>query len=264
MKQNIVLRCFIKINTRKGHLHKLKNLLTQLMKTETKIKKAEPNLARRSFLRYAGAGAASVGLLAVGCHKSSSVTLATNIDIGSGDVGILNYAYALEQLEAAFYIQVVATPYSGMSSTELAYMTSIRDHEILHRNFFKAAITAAAGASIIPDLTPDFTSVDFTSRAKVLAQAQAFEDTGVMAYDGAGYLIQNPVYLTLAGKIVSVEARHAALIRNLITPGNFVGSDVVNTTTSLNNTLTIAQVLPIANTYLKTKVSAASFGYIAS
>ena len=29
--------------------------------------------------------------------------MAKAVDLGEGDVGILNYAYALEQLEAAFY-----------------------------------------------------------------------------------------------------------------------------------------------------------------
>jgi hypothetical protein len=232
------------------------------MKTETENNTAGPDMARRSFLRYAGIGAASIGLLATAasCHKDHPVTPpSAGIDVGAGDTGILNFAYALEQLEAAFYIQVIATPYSGMSPAELTALTSIRDHEILHRNFFKAAL----GTSAIPALTVDFSSINFTSRASVLAQAKAFEDTGVMAYDGAGYLLQNPTYLTLAGKIVSVEARHAALIRDLITPGSFVGSDVVDSN-GLNNSLTIAQVLPIANTYLKTKVSAASYNYKAS
>ena len=230
------------------------------METETLKNPDGPNMARRSFLRYAGVGAASVGLLATAaCHKDHNVTLAAGVDIGSGDVGILNYAYALEQLEAAFYIQVIAHPYSGISASEMTSLTSIRDHEVLHRNFFKAAL----GASAIIGLTPDFSSIDFTSRTSVLGAAKAFEDTGVMAYDGAGYLIQNPDYLTLAGKIVSVEARHAAYIRDLITPGSFAGSDVV-ASNGLNNTATIAQVLAIANTYLKTKVSAKSFNYTAS
>lgn len=231
------------------------------MKTETENNTVGPDMARRSFLRYAGIGAAAVGLLAAtaSCHKDHAVTPSAGIDVGAGDTGILNFAYALEQLEAAFYIQVIATPYTGMSPAELTALTSIRDHEILHRNFFKAAL----GASAIQSLTVDFSSIDFTSRTSVLAQAKAFEDTGVMAYDGAGYLIQNPTYLTLAGKIVSVEARHAALIRDLITPGSFVASDVIDSN-GLNNSLTIAQVLPIANTYLKTKVSAASYNYKAS
>ena len=231
------------------------------MKTEIEEKAGGPDMARRSFLRYAGVGAASVGLLATAaCHKDHPIVTNTTVDIGSGDVGILNFAYALEQLEAAFYIQVIATPYSNMPAAELAMLTAIRDHEVLHRNFFKAAISQASPTGIIPALTPDFSSVTFSSRTSVLAQAAAFEDTGVTAYDGAGYLIQNPAYLLLAGKIVSVEARHAAYIRDLITPGSFVASDVIDNN-SLNKSATIAQVLTIANKYLKTKVSAKSFGY---
>lgn len=230
------------------------------MKTETQTNAGGPDMARRSFLRYAGLGAASVGLLAASaCHKDHKVTLNGGVDIGSGDIGLLNYAYALEQLEAAFYTQVVKTPYSGMSSLELSYMTSIRDHEVAHREFFKAAL----GANAIKGLTPNFSAVNFNDRTSVLAQAKAFEDTGVEAYDGAGYLFQSADYLTLAGKIVSVEARHAALIRDLIAPGSFAGSDVVDSN-GLNATLTIAQVLTIANKYLVTKVSASHYNYIAS
>jgi hypothetical protein len=230
------------------------------MKTETQESPSTPNMARRSFLRYAGVGAASVGLLAASaCQKDHKTTIGVGIDIGSGDIGLLNYAYALEQLEAAFYTQVVKTPYSGISSQEMSYMTSIRDHEIVHREFFKAAL----GANAIIGLTPDFSSVNFSDRTSVLAQAKAFEDTGVMAYDGAGYLFQSAAYLTLAGKIVSVEARHAALIRDLIAPASFAGSDVVDAN-GLNGTLTIAQTLTIANKYLTTKVSASHYNYIAS
>src|ERR1700761_1979821 len=129
------------------------------MKTQNLEKVGEVNMARRSFLRYAGVGAASVGLLAASaCHKDHNVKLASNIDVGAGDTGILNYAYALEQLEAAFYIQVIATPYSGMSASEKSLLTSIRDHEVLHRNFFKAALASSA----IVSLTPDFSKIDFT------------------------------------------------------------------------------------------------------
>ena len=232
------------------------------MKTETSELElnGNVNMARRSFLKYAGAGAATVGLLAVAsCHKDHTINPSHGIDIGKGDYGILNYAYALEQLEAAFYLQVALTPYHDISDTEKALLTDIRDHEVCHREFFKAAL----GSHAIPALTADFSKIDFTSRAAVLAAAKAFEDTGVKAYDGAGYLIENPDYLTIAGKIVSVEARHAALIHNLLQPGDFAGSDVVDSN-GLNTTLTIAQVLPIANTYLKTKVSASNYNYIAS
>ncbi|MGF7040226.1 ferritin-like domain-containing protein [Mucilaginibacter lappiensis] len=231
------------------------------MKTESQESILNANMARRSFLRYAGVGVASVGLLATAaCHKDHKIMpTSTWIDLGAkSDFAILNYAYALEQLEAAFYLQVAATPYSGISAAETALLTDIRDHEVLHREFFKAAL----GAKAIPALTPDFSSIDFSSRAKVLAAAKAFEDTGVTAYDGAGYLIESPDYLLIAGKIVSVEARHAALISNLITPGSFAGPDVIDPTNSLNKSATIAEVLKIANGFLKTKVSASNYGYV--
>jgi hypothetical protein len=228
------------------------------MKTETLINTASVNLGRRSFLRYAGTGVAAAGLLAAAsCHKDNPITN-TGLDIGSGDTAILNYAYALEQLEAAFYIQVAASPYSGITATETSRLTDIRDHEVCHREFFKAAL----GSSALKVLTPDFSSIDFSNRAKVLAAAQAFEDTGVAAYNGAGYLIQSPVYLGLAGKIVSVEARHASFIRDLVSAGSFGDSTILDAN-GMDQAKTIAQVLPIANTYLKTKVSASNFGYVA-
>ncbi len=62
----------------------------------------------------------------------------------------------------------------------------------------------------------------------------------------------------LAGKIVSVEARHAAYIRDLIAPGSFAADDVVNSGTGLDTSRSPAQVLDIAKTYLKTKISASN------
>ena len=38
------------------------------------------------------------------------------------------------------------------------------------------------------------------------------------AYNGAGQYIRNATYLGLAGKIVSVEARHASAIRDILAP----------------------------------------------
>jgi hypothetical protein len=228
------------------------------MKTETNSITGGANMARRSFLRYAGASAAAVTVLsAASCKKENPNIPAGGLDIGSGDIGILNYAYALEQLEAAFYLQVAATPYSGMNSIETAYLSDIRDHEVLHRDFFKAALKGNA----IGELKTDFSSIDFSNRTSVLKAAKLLEDTGVMAYDGAGYLIKDAAYLTLAGKIVSVEARHAALIANLLNPGSFVASDQVDAN-GLNKSATIAEVLAAANGFLVTKVSASSFNYL--
>lgn len=172
------------------------------------------------------------------------------MDLGTGDTGILNYAYLLEQLEAAFYIQVIKTPYNNISDYEKAMLTDIRDHELAHRELFKAALATSA----IPKLDFNFSSVNFKSRDSVLATSKAFEDLGVSAYNGAGRLIGNPDYLTLAGKIVSVEARHAAFIRDLISNGSFAGSDVVDAN-GLDKSRTPLEVLVLAAPYIKIKVN---------
>jgi hypothetical protein len=224
------------------------------METEINPITGGANMARRSFLRYAGASAAAVAVMgAAASCKKDRVVVNSGTDIGSGDIGVLNFAYALEQLEAAFYLQVAATPYSGISSLETIFLTDIRDHEVLHRDFFKAAI----GSKAIMALTPDFSKINFSDRTSVLAAAKLFEDTGVQAYDGAGYLIKDPGYLTIAGKIVSVEARHAALISNLISPGSFA-SDQVDAN-GLNKSASIKEILTAANGFLKTKVTANNF-----
>lgn len=189
---------------------------------------------RRAFLKWSGAAAAAIALVACGESPTTMSELASRkegagtredreaINLGSGDIGILNYAYALEQLEAAFYMTVNAHLYSGITADEREILRDIGDHEIVHRDFFAAAL----GAKAIPHLTFDFSQVQFGSRTSVLGTARTFEDLGVSAYNGAAHLISNKNYLLAAGKIVSVEARHAAAIRDLISPktGSFAPS----------------------------------------
>jgi len=177
-------------------------------------------IKRRSFFMYAGATAGATALVLAGCSKNDSSP--GTIDVGSGDFGVLNYAYALEQLEAAFYTQVLAGSYfTGLAAgnAEKQIFTDLALHEKIHADFLRTAL----GSNAIKALTPDFSSITFSDRTSVLAAAQAFEDLGVQAYNGAGQYIASADYLTLAGKIVSVEARHAALIRDLISYNSFVG-----------------------------------------
>ena len=222
---------------------------------------AEKQVSRRKFMSWAGilSATATVASLATACKKDDDTdNNSSGVDLGSGDVGILNYAYALEQLEAAFYTQVVAHASfsTNFSADERMLLADIRDHEIAHREFFKNALTAAAPGKIIPGLEVNFSSINFGSKASVLGTAMAFEDLGVSAYDGAGYLIQDVNYLLLAGKIVSVEARHAAYIREVLAANTFL-SDQVDAN-SVNVSRTPAEVLAIAGTYITTKINASN------
>ena len=140
-------------------------------------------LSRRHLLKWTGAASAVVAVSGVWL-PNFGISAALAADLGEGDVGVLNYAYALEQLEAAFYTQVIDTPYSGITEDETSWLTDIRDHEIAHRDFLKDALADGA----IPDLEVDFSAVDFSSRDSVLNTAKTFEDLGVAAYNGAGTL----------------------------------------------------------------------------
>jgi len=179
---------------------------------------------RRMFLKLGGAGIAALALgsanqvTAFTNPSSTSRQQQTTINLGSGDIGIMNFAYLLEQLEADFYTRVVTNNfYAGSTPEERQILTDLRDHEIIHREFFKAAL----GANGIPQLPAfNFSLVDFNSRDSVLTNSQNLEDTGVSAYNGAGQAIVSPDVLAIAGKIVSVEGRHAAAIRDLRIPRN--------------------------------------------
>lgn len=213
--------------------------------------------SRRGFLQLAG-GLAGLGFVASGlaaCHKDDKTPTPNNpgINLGSGDTGILNYAYALEQLEAAFYIQVINMSFSGMTALESSILTDIRDHEIAHREFFKKAL----GGSAIQDLEVNFSSIDFSSRESVLGTAKAFEDLGVSAYNGAGKLLTNGDYLLAAGKIVSVEARHAAALRDMLSEGSFADMSAVDAN-GLDLARSPSEVLTAAAPYLKSMLNASN------
>ena len=215
------------------------------------------------------AGAATIVIMGPGGTGTSTAltVLSTTVSVGSADAGVLNYAYALEQLEAAFYTQLrTGTYYTGLAtgSAEKLILDDLYYHEVIHRDFFKAAITAA-GLTPLKDLTPNFSSINFNDRTSVLSTAKAFEDLGVAAYNGAGQYITSPAYLFLAGKIVSVEARHAAIIRDLVSESTFVGNDIATISTagsssvannnspansSLERALAPTEVVAVANTFL--------------
>jgi hypothetical protein len=96
-----------------------------------------------------------------------------------------------------------------------------------------------------------------------LATARTFEDLGVAAYNGAGKLLVNANFLLAAGKIVSVEARHAALIRDLISNGTFADLNSLtafgaDNSKGLDGALNPPQVLQLAGPFIKTKINASN------
>lgn len=229
---------------------------------------------RREFLRAVGLGGAALcvpGFLAACAGGSEApaspvapmlggasaalttrgATPAVTLDF-STDLGILNYAYALEQLEAAFYTAVKTSPPTNMDGHEQNVVRQIWAHEVIHMTFFKTAL----GSNAIPALTPNFSAINFKDRTSVLDTARVFEDLGVAAYNGAGQFIRSATYLGIAGKIVSVEARHAAAVRDLLQPRSsaFAGSDVISSQ-GLDRALAPSDVLTAVAPYVQNHIT---------
>ena len=182
--------------------------------------------SRRSFLRLIGLGGALVLLpgFAAACKSDDATSPSDDfagsgavlvIDFSQGDVAILQYALVLEQIEADFYSRVVAAfGSSNITAGEQSVLTDIRNHEIAHREFLRATLGADAALTV----TPTFRGLAFTDRAAVLAAARSLEELGVAAYNGAVQYLTTPANVLALAKIVSVEARHATTIRDLLEP----------------------------------------------
>jgi hypothetical protein len=255
------------------------------MKNEVKIHEvsSSPLKGRREFLKLSGMAVAGTGLFLAGCSYDEEINPNDsfnstakrgnnghfpgvkngNFDLGGNDFGVLTYAYALEQLESDFYYKVVNA--TGFSSTfndiEKEVLTDLYKHEVIHREFFKTVLTLGLPNpkhQLLPELSFNYGNLDFNSRTQVLATAKALEDTGVAAYNGAGRLLSNPDYLLLAGKIVSVEARHASAIRSLINSNSadFAGDDVIDMMTGLDVSKNPSEVISIAGAFITTPFTA--------
>lgn len=239
------------------------------MKNKIKVHDVKPiRNDRRQFLKLSGMALMGTGLiLMTSCSSDDDGPTPPSgiFDLGTGDLGVLNYAYALEQLEADFYTKVVnhSNFRSIFSVNEQMVLTDLYFHEVIHRDFFKTAISAAVNndqSQVLPILEFDYGSLDFGNHDAVLSTSKTLEDTGIAAYNGAGKLLVDPGYLLIAGKIVSVEARHASAIRNLIATGSidgansksFAGDDIVDPITGLGQALPPSDIIAAAGGFITT------------
>lgn len=180
-------------------------------------KRKVSSTSRRSLLKWGLCGLGAVALTSLPerltAHTSNNVK---TLKFNANDVGILNFALLLEELEAAFYVQVLK---SGKitNAMERDYIKALANHEAKHVKFLRSVLgeNATFKTKDISFNRAGLAAV-LTDRDTILNTAVALEDTGVHAYNGAGPSIKDPTYLLAAGSIVSVEGRHAAGIRALL------------------------------------------------
>ena len=125
------------------------------------------------------------------------------------DVKILNYALTLEYLETAFYKEARAK--AGLRGETAEFAKVVYGHEAAHVKALKGVL----GGKAVASPTFDFGSTT-ASQGSFQKTAMAVEDLGVSAYAGQGPRLKQVAVVQAALSIHSVEARHAAWIRNIL------------------------------------------------
>jgi rubrerythrin len=162
--------------------------------------------SRADFLRKAGLAAGGT-LMATSVF--SAMPALASAKVPKGDVKILQYALTLEYLEAAFYKEAVAG--GKLSGSALAFAKTVAADEAAHVAGLKKALGKKAQKS--PKFDFQGTTQD---QDKFLQTAFVLENTGVKAYLGQARHIKTPGILQTAASIVTVEARHAGVVGQLI------------------------------------------------
>lgn len=157
---------------------------------------------------------------------------------GTSDIVIdtLKTALTLERLESSFYAKAltISNLIPASRPQDLQAIQLIAANESAHRTFVELMITSAGGSyADVPDTANfDYTGgrgtgagpfADvFTNYVTFLSLSQAFEDLGVRAYKGgAPNLMSNQDVLQGALQVHSVEARHAAKLRQMRAENGF-------------------------------------------
>jgi rubrerythrin len=131
----------------------------------------------------------------------------------ASDSAILDFALRLEVLEADFYDKALKQV-PGMSHAVRRVVEDVRDHEHQHLETLTETILQL-GISNSPPPKLDFGD-SFSSERRFLEVAKQLEETGVSAYNGAAPELFSRRLLAVAGQIVQIEARHAAVFRDLL------------------------------------------------
>lgn len=205
------------------------------------------NMSRRRLLTATGitiGGAAFASMPLLASAQTDATPEAEGMMFAS-PVDVLNYALTLEHLESAFYrdgLAAIGEPgITGLGFQPSVFTTlqSIADNEATHVATLTQVVTDLGGEPVA-EAVYDF---GYTDAAGFLAVAQALEDTGVAAYQGAAqYLIDEDALLTAALTIHGNEARHAAYLALLNSTNPFPEA--------FNPTLTPEEVLEIAGPFI--------------
>ena len=162
---------------------------------------AEHAASRRAVLSAASLVAGGILVAGIGAPALGSGSKA-------GDVEILNFALQLEELKAALYTQALL--HANLTGDLAQYARVVARHEREHVAFLRKTLGSAARPAPVFDFGEAATDAGRFGPA-----ARMLEDLAVAAFDGQAASLTKPSLAAVA-TIVSVEARHAAWIRDVL------------------------------------------------
>ena len=133
---------------------------------------------------------------------------------------VLTFALTLEYLEWQYYKQALSSDSSlSFPGNAEAKFTEIRDHELAHVRFLEDQLGLNEDENLPSfDFTAGgmFDPGPFDDYPTFLLLAQAFEDTGVRAYQGGAPVLIGSDALTPALQIHATEASHVSVVRRMV------------------------------------------------
>ena len=199
--------------------------------------------SRRQFFQLAG-GITGAGLLLAACRRTPPSTTY----VGSGDAGVMNMLYIIEQVQAGFYTQAVITPYYGLTDLESLCLTDLRDQAIAHREYLKILLGKNAAKPIVLDLS----LTTFADRSSTLTNAYGIADIAVGAYNGAARLLTDSQLLQAISKIVTVQSRRSAYMRDSLNYNSFADNTAIDVN-GLDLATEPATAMALIEQYIQTK-----------
>lgn len=181
--------------------------------------------ARRQFFALATAvgGAAFAGALFQPARADLVAKLGRIFYL---DPTVLNFAFAIEELQSDFFSRVTrSSGYNELSAAQRSAFGLMGQQDEAHRELLESLRPAFqarnAGTFETPNTSESrrprlFTYPALGSREDILKTALDIKENSLFTYHGAAALIGNKTLLTKAVAIAGVEGRHVAVLREIV------------------------------------------------
>jgi len=176
-------------------------------------------VTRRRFVQgWLGAGLAVLvpglaGGVLTACSEAVDPTASAVIDLGT-ETGLLNFIYAVQQLELDYYSRIMwTTPFPGLLATEATTLNNAINQLTTSTQNLRTAIPAGRITDVIVFRTGHV--IDPSDRGSVLTNAQIIEDAAAAGFAAVVGLVHTPSVVTLASTLAAQAAGRAAAIRTM-------------------------------------------------